>query len=275
LYVDEQTDYIACGETMKFGIDSGHNCPPHDTGAVGGGTIVEDKLTLAVGNALKSKLVAAGHSIVNCTPSSASSVGDSLRKRVDKANSNNVDIFVSIHFNKHLDGSSTTSKAMGSEIHTLSNAGAGIAAPVLKNIVALGFKNRDVRSTSLYVLRNTSMPAILIEVCFLDSNVDMVLFNSLGADAIAQAISDGLIGKHQSQATPQPGNLTVTQATLLKPSTDQSSNIPAGECVNINPGTYPVLDFGFEERHWWVKWPDSSQANRDNHFIFEDFGRVD
>jgi N-acetylmuramoyl-L-alanine amidase len=124
-------------------------------------------------------------------------------------------------------------------------------------------------------LRNTSMPAILIEVCFLDSTADMSLFNSLGADAIAQAISDGLIGDHQSTATPQSGTLTITQSTVLKPSTKQSTDIPSAECVAINPGTYSVLDFGFEERHWWVKWPDNSQANRDKHFIFEEFGRVD
>jgi len=33
---------------MKFGIDMGHNCPPHDTGA--SGWEQEDKLTRSVGN---------------------------------------------------------------------------------------------------------------------------------------------------------------------------------------------------------------------------------
>jgi N-acetylmuramoyl-L-alanine amidase len=258
---------------MKFGIDSGHNCPPQDTGAVG--IAVEDQLTLAVGNSLRSKLAAAGHSVVNCTPSSASTVNESLQKRVDKANNNSVDIFVSIHFNKFLNGNATTTKAKGSEIHTLSNVGAGIAEPILDRMAAIGFNNRGIHSTNLYVLRNTSMPAILIEVCFLDSTADMNLFNNLGADAIAQAICDGLVGDHQSTVPPQSGTLTITQATVLKPSTKQSTDIPSAECIAINSGTYPVLDFGFEERHWWVKWPNNSQANRDKHFIFEEFGRVD
>lgn len=80
---------------MKFGIDIGHNCPP-DTGAVG--VKKEDVLTKDVGTRLMTKLSAAGHSVINCTPNTAATVGDSLRKRVDKANANFVDVFVSIHF---------------------------------------------------------------------------------------------------------------------------------------------------------------------------------
>ena len=52
---------------MKFGIDIGHNAPP-DTGAVG--IKREDDLTKDVGNRLMQKLSAAGHSVINCTPSS-------------------------------------------------------------------------------------------------------------------------------------------------------------------------------------------------------------
>lgn len=258
---------------MRFGVDSGHNISPDDTGAVG--IEVEDKLTLAVGNKLRSELAAAGHSVINCTPNSATGLIDSLTQRVNKANSNNVDIFISIHFNKFLDGSATTNNAMGCEIHTLSNVGSGIAKPILEKMTNLGFVDRGVQSTNLFVLRKTSMPAILIEVCFLDSTADMSLFNSIGVDKIANAIANGLIGEHQSTVKPQPGTLKIITQTVLKPSTDQSSTLPTSELVSISPGSYPVLDFGFEERHWWVKWPNKSQANRDKHFIFEDFGRVD
>ncbi len=65
---------------MKFGIDIGHNCPPRDIGA--SGIKQEDDLTKDVGTRLINKLKAAGHTVINCTPGSASSVGDSLRKRV-------------------------------------------------------------------------------------------------------------------------------------------------------------------------------------------------
>jgi N-acetylmuramoyl-L-alanine amidase len=258
---------------MRFGIDCGHNCPPKDTGAIG--IKVEDNLTLDIGNKVMAKLSAAGHSVINCTPSSATTLIESLNKRVNKANNSSVDIFISIHFNKFLDDGATTNKAMGSEIHTLSNAGAGIAQPILKNMADLGFKSRGIKSTRLFVLKNTSMPAILIEVCFLDSTADMQVLQSVGVDKVAQAIANGLIGDHQSTGESQAGILKITAQTVLKPSTDQASSLPTGSVVSISPGNYPVLDFGFEERHWWVKWPDKSQANRDKHFIFEDFGRVD
>jgi N-acetylmuramoyl-L-alanine amidase len=83
---------------MKFGIDIGHNCPP-DIGATG--IKQEDDLTKAVGEIVIQNLQKAGHLVINCTPSSANSVDDSLRKRVNKANQANVDFYVSIHFNKY------------------------------------------------------------------------------------------------------------------------------------------------------------------------------
>lgn len=257
---------------MRFGIDSGHNAPP-DTGAVG--IKNEDTLTLDIGNKLRAKLAAAGHSVINCTPSSAASPMDSLRKRVNKANSAAVDIFVSIHFNKFLNGSQTTNTSMGCEVFAISNASAGIAQPVLNKIVKLGFKNRGVKSANFYVIKNTAMPAILIEVCFLDSTADMSLFDRVGTDKIAEAIKEGLIGDIDDVSTSRSGTLKVITATVLKPSTEQASDLPPASLVSIAAGSYPVLDFGFEENHWWVKWPDASQGGREKHFIFKDFGRVD
>lgn len=64
---------------MKFGIDSGHNCPP-DTGA--SGIKFEDNLTLDVGNRVIAKLRALGNEVVVCRPSSARTVTESLSKDV-------------------------------------------------------------------------------------------------------------------------------------------------------------------------------------------------
>lgn len=249
---------------MKFGIDIGHNCPP-DTGAVG--IRKEDELTKDVGTRLIQKLSAAGHSVINCTPDPkyVNNVNTSLRKRADKANANKVNIFVSIHFNAH----KRTEKAMGTEIFAISNAAKGIAQPVLDEIVKLGFKNRGIKNTAFAVLRKTSMPAILIECCFLDSQADMNLFD---AEKMAEAIKVGLIGNaSETSVSPLPGKLKITQATVLKPSTEQSSELAQDSLVSIAPGDYPVLDSRLEERHYWVKWPDNSQGNRNEHFIFEEY----
>lgn len=250
---------------MKFGIDIGHNCPPKDIGAVG--FKKEDALTKDVGTRLMKKLAAAGHSVVNCTPNAAATLNDSLRKRVNKANDNRVDIFVSIHFNAN----AKTDKPMGTEIYAISNAARGIAQPVLTQIVTLGFKNRGIKSKGFFVIKNTTMPAILIECCFVDSKADMNLFD---AEKMAEAIKVGLIGKNDSTPTARPGKLVVTKNTFLKPSTLQSSDISKDMLVDIAIGEYPVLDFSYEEHHYCVKWLDKSKGDRDEHFVFEEHAEV-
>jgi N-acetylmuramoyl-L-alanine amidase len=249
---------------MKFGIDIGHNCPP-DTGAVG--IKREDDLTKSVGTLLMSKLSTARHSVINCTPNQASTVGESLRKRVQKANDNQVDIFVSIHFNAF----SPTPNPRGTEIYAISNAGKAIAQSVLSEIVKLGFRNKGVKNAGFFVLKHTSMPAILIECCFVDSQADMALFD---AEKMAEAIKIGLIGDAKDTSEPQPGILKVTQKTILKPSTLQSSDLPPETLIDIDLGEYPVLDFRREERHYWLKWPDKSQGDRDIHFVFDEYAEV-
>ncbi|MFW9258446.1 N-acetylmuramoyl-L-alanine amidase [Nostoc sp. CALU 546] len=250
---------------MKFGIDIGHNCPPHDTGATG--IKQEDALTKAVGTLLIQKLKAAGHTVVDCTPTSASSVNDSLRKRVNKANNNNVNVFVSIHFNKF------NTKVNGAEIFATSNTSKGIAQSVLKEILKLGFNDRKVKNAGFFVLKNTQMPAILIECCFCDAKVDMDRFD---AEKMAEAIKDGLIGDSDDDELKSDKKyvLEITTKTVLKPSTEQASELPKDSVFDIEPGSYPVLDVRFEENHYWVKWPDKSKGNRDEHFVFAGYSKV-
>jgi N-acetylmuramoyl-L-alanine amidase len=169
---------------MKFGIDIGHNCSP-DTGARG--IKFEDNLTLDVGNRVIAKLKALGHEVISCKPDRADTVRESLSKRCEKANAAKVDIYVSIHFNAF------NGQANGTELFATSDTGRKIAKPVLDEIVKLGFFNRGVKSGShLFVLRNTNMPAILVEGCFIDSQKDMNLFNP---EATANAIVKGLTGQ--------------------------------------------------------------------------------
>lgn len=250
---------------MKFGIDIGHNCPPHDTGATG--IKQEDILTKAVGTQLIQKLKAAGHTAIDCTPTSASTVNDSLRQRTNKANVNNVNVFVSIHFNKF------NTIANGTEIFAISNASKGIAKSVLKEILKLGFKDRGVKNTGFFVLKNTQMPAILIECCFCDAKVDMDRFN---AEKMAEAIKDGLIGESDDDEAKPDKNyiLEITKTTVLKSSTEQASELPKESLIDIEPGSYPVLDVRFEENHYWVKWPDKSKGNRNEHFVFAGYAKV-
>jgi N-acetylmuramoyl-L-alanine amidase len=99
----------------------------------------------------------------------------------------------------------------------------------------------------------------------------MALFD---AEKMAEAIKVGLIGDAEDNSTPEPATLRITQKTVLKPSTEQSSELEASTLVEIEPGDYPVLDVRREERHFFVKWPDKSFGNRDEHFVFEEFAEI-
>jgi N-acetylmuramoyl-L-alanine amidase len=166
---------------MHYGIDLGHGCPP-DTGA--NGVRPEEELIELVGDRVISKLRSMGHSITECRPKKTSSVRNSLMQRVLIANSSKVDVFVSLHFN------ASNGRGHGAETFAISSLGKKIAARIQGEIVTLGFANRGVKDGSkFYVVKNTAMPAVLIEGCFCDNLTDMKLFDP---EAMANAIVRGL-----------------------------------------------------------------------------------
>lgn len=179
--------YIFCEEVdrlskvLKLAIDIGHNCS-YDVGA--SGIKSEDKLNLEVGNSLISKCLSSGIEVIKCLPSSASSLYDSLNKRVAIANNHNSDFFISIHHNAF-------PGAQGSEILCYPGSkGVDVAKVVLPEIVDLGFRDRGVKPRGdLFVLKNTIMSAMLIECAFCDSEHDMQIYNS---EAMAAAIFRGI-----------------------------------------------------------------------------------
>ena len=121
---------------------------------------------------------------------------------------------VSIHFNAytHVD------KPMGTEVCYYSNS--SLATAVSKEIAtAGGFIDRGAKQrTGLYFLKHTNKPAILIEVCFVDSVADVNLYRA-NFERICQAIAKTLIGNIvvPTPTTPAP---TPKPAPIPKPSGD-------------------------------------------------------
>ncbi|MEA5597563.1 N-acetylmuramoyl-L-alanine amidase [Rivularia sp. UHCC 0363] len=243
---------------MLFAIDIGHNCPPYDTGARTS-QYSEDALTKLVGELVISKLNQRGHKAVSVTPKSAYSTDDSLMQRARKANQLDTDYFVSIHFN-----SFSSPRANGSEIYVydITSAARPLAQSVLSNIVSLGFFNRGVKQARFRVLELTSMPAILIECCFISSDKDMKLFD---ADKMAIAIVDGLVGKEEISTI--SGILKVRYITYLKPSSGQSSTIDIKQLRVIEPGDYKARLIATEESHYAVEL-ETKLASRQVDYIY-------
>ncbi|NOW03246.1 N-acetylmuramoyl-L-alanine amidase [Clostridium beijerinckii] len=170
---------------MKIAIDFGHGVGS-DRGAVG--VIAEETIINSVGTLVVSKLNALGHTVIEVRPTSALSVSDSLSQRCQKADNNNVDLFVSLHAN--------AGGGVGTEVFTYNAKEVPEARAVLNNIVSLGFTNRGIKDGSgLYVVKHPSATAMLIEICFCDTQSDVDKYNSIGAEAIANAIVSGLTGQ--------------------------------------------------------------------------------
>lgn len=172
---------------MIIGLDAGHCKFGADTGATGCG-YREEMLTRDVVNALSRILQKQGYKVIICNIDKANSVRESLNYRADKANSNNVDIFISIHFN--------AGGGKGTEIYTMGGKNIAQANRILNNLVVLGFTNRSIKDGSnLCVVRKTNATAMLVEVCFIDNAKDMELYNKLGAEKVAKAIAEGILNK--------------------------------------------------------------------------------
>ncbi|MFX0547902.1 N-acetylmuramoyl-L-alanine amidase [Hathewaya histolytica] len=183
---------------MKIGIDTGHTLTGADTGAQGNG-LREEVLTREVGKYVISKLKALGHTVIECALDTSNTLGQSLSHRYNTANDNNVDLFVSIHFNCF------NSCACGTEIYTWKGKETSRADAVLKNLVSLGFVNRGIKDGSkLAVIKNTKAESMLIEVCFIDNSTDITRYKNYGPERIADEIVKGLLGQGVSTPTEKP-----------------------------------------------------------------------
>lgn len=143
-------------------------------------------------------LIQGGFDVIDVTPPENMSYPDELNYGIDKANRENADLFVSIHFNNAY----TTAKniAIGSEVWVYDKKHE-YAKRVQNKLVSLGFKDRGVKSLTehngkkLAELTKTKMRAMIIEVCFVESIVDYDIYKKNGHDLIGKRIAEGILNK--------------------------------------------------------------------------------
>ena len=178
---------------MRINVHAGHN--PDGMIACGAiGLIKESTEARAVKDSVVAQLTSMGHTVRDCTCNNGTSQNDILQKIVAACNAQGADLDISIHFNAgaqpEADGHTTGTEVY---VYSTSSAAATYAQQVVDSIAALGFRNRGVKERpSLYVLRHTKAPAMLIECCFVDDPEDVALYN---ADRMAAAIVAGITGQ--------------------------------------------------------------------------------
>lgn len=188
---------------MRIGINCGHTV----SGTVGCGAvrrIDESVEARKVGLKLERMLIEMGHTVYDCTNDYAPSVSSNLSQIVSMANKQPLDLFVSIHFN--------SGGGRGTEVFTYGGAKHNEAVKVCNALAELGFINRGVKDGShLYVVRRSNAKAMLIEVCFVDTD-DADKYKQIGANRIAQTIAESITG----QTVIETEELTVGQYEELK-----------------------------------------------------------
>ena len=182
-----------------FMLDAGHG--GSDSGAVYNGRLEKNdnlRITLAVGE----RLARSGERVLY-TRTDDSTVD--LTYRSTMANSAGATYFVSFHRN------SASTVGRGVEVYyytglSAQSTAARMAAPVQDALVACGFHKRGVKQAKFSVLRRTSMPAILVELAFINNEAENAKLDS-EFDRIADAIASALlsfVGKTLTPATTQP-----------------------------------------------------------------------
>lgn len=138
------------------------------------------------------------HTFIDCTPyHNPATQSEDLSYGIGKANDNKVDLFYSVHLNKAYE---SFNGEIGSEVWVYdrnSTKAIEAATRILKNLEALGFKNRGIKymkeeKKQLGELMYTNCNALIVECFFLEATKDIEVYNRVGAEAIGFAIANGI-----------------------------------------------------------------------------------
>ena len=237
-------------------IDPGHGGV--DSGASYGG-VQEKNLTLSVANQLKANLIQLGYQVL-MTRTADYNV-DFKTERSKMANQSNADLFISIHFNAT---GLPSSNATGIETYwyqydpeyqpkinaAMHNDPTRLAeSEILANqvqaslISETGAVNRGVRRESFAVLRETAIPAILVELGFMSNPSDLQkikedAYQTKLANALAQGIDNwyGAVGGKPTSGTSIQKKSTEQSQMTTSQQSFFNNILPAIQQVSQNKG---------------------------------------
>ncbi|WP_131022847.1 N-acetylmuramoyl-L-alanine amidase [Clostridioides difficile] len=172
---------------MKIAIVPGHTLSGKGTGATG--YIDEGKENRILTDLIVKWLKQGGATVYTGKVDKSNNY---LAEQCKIANRQNVDVTIQIHFN----ADHTTLDKMGTETIYKTNNGK-VYADRVNTKLATVFKNRGAKSDvrGLYWLSHTKAPAILIEVCFVDSKADTDYYIR-NKDIVAKLIAEGILNKN-------------------------------------------------------------------------------
>src|SRR5437867_1427495 len=195
-------------------IDAGHG--GFDRGGIPGQRIPEKEMTLDVAQRLKTLLAASGYRV---SMTRDSDLFVPLPTRVAIANSYGNAIFVCIHFN--------SAKRMGTggiETYFYSRESLPLASAI-HYYVAGGApsSNRGVRRRGFYVLRKTTVPAVLVECGFLTNPAEGEYVQTASyRQKLAEEIAAGVRGRNSVGSALSATRVATGEGIPLQPYIDQT-----------------------------------------------------
>jgi N-acetylmuramoyl-L-alanine amidase len=167
-------------------VDAGHG--GHSSGAKGLDNLEKD-LCLQMCLSLQRELEQRGARVIMTRDAD---VFVSLEGRCIIANNANADLFISIHLNS----TPTRNSASGTETYWHTPQSQRLARALHRRVVG-SFKGEDrgIRNRAFYVIRNTEMPSVLLEVGFINHKTDEALlaqgvFQSRLAESLTRGVLD-------------------------------------------------------------------------------------
>lgn len=227
---------------MKIAVRGGHNFQAKGAS----GIIDETTENRKVYKALIKYLDKIGHNVIDVTPGDCD-VNTDLYLGVQKAEDNDVDLFISIHFDKAYD---IYEGALGTGTWIYGTGGK--AEEYAKKIVdkvssGTGFKNRGVKVNSkLYELRKTSMPAVIVEVCFCEATEDVRIYKEKGPDFIGKLIAEAIDGNSigSDNGSDSENNVEEIPPSITDSSKDEFLKITnAKAIVALDPRDNPSSNY--------------------------------
>lgn len=135
-------------------------------------------------------------------------IGDIVNKQVNLSNNNVVDLNISIHFNSGANDKKGNGNTTGVEVLVYKTGWIAetTSKRICERISKLGYKNRGVKvRTDLGYLKNTKVPSLLVECCFVDDLDDI---NKYNYKLMAKSIVEGILNKTLSVETLKPQPVT-------------------------------------------------------------------
>ena len=225
------------------------------------GSLLEWEFNNAMQYKLKARLEQMGFVVYLVNPNPEKGAEVSLAKRCSLANSywsgkgKPSALYVSLHANAA--GSSGWSTARGVEVYTSVNcssksidAAKKINDAIYKDVYAIdkGFKNRGHKKNNFYVVKNTNMPACLIEYEFY-SNKDGVALLKNKRDLLCEATLKGICAhfgvaykaasapqKQPVQENTQPANLPSKAKPWKNGTYNAKVKVTAADGLNVRAG---------------------------------------